>query len=164
MEKLPLTPQQTNKINAIEFMNTEIGDDSSRNFESAPLGGQKTQWERVPCTTDGGRRLVRAFALPGTAPNYEHAEGMRAPLELMNTEIGDDSSRNYESSLLGGQKTQWGHVPCTADDYNQTLARTFVPLEDECNAHPTSKRQLLTNVNTEGGGIHREIVNPPTRG
>lgn len=39
-----------------------------------------------------------------------------------------------------------------ANDYNQTLARTFVPLEDECNTHPTSKRQLLTNVNTEKGG------------
>ena len=147
----------------IEFMNTEIGDDSSRNLESAPLGGQKTQWERVPCPTDGGRRLVRAFALPGTAPNYEHAESMRAPLETMTSKIGGNSWRNFESPLLAGQETQWVGIP-RVDACNQPMARTLVPLEAECSTHTTSKRQLLTNVNTKKGEDSSRNYEPPHHG
>ena len=118
---------------SIEMRKAGIAGDNVNDLRFSLASTLKTQWERVPCTTDGGRLPVRTFVLPGADPIYKDAEGMRAPMiEFMNTKIGDDSSRNYESPPLGGQETQWEIASCTRGDYNQPIARTFVPLKAGC--------------------------------
>ena len=94
-----------------------------------------------------GRLLVRTFVLPGADPIFKDAEGMRAPIEFMNTEIGDDSSRNYESPPLGGQEIKREVALSQTGDYRTPSARTPALLRADCSnlADTTTARSACAN-------------------